>query len=181
LTLQILSMKRLFLLAFLTCTIAGLRAQDRPQPVTYVLEKARLEAARTNRKVLLIFHASWCGWCKRLDASLNEPKLKPLFDRNFIIRHITVYESAPRKSLENPGAEEFLSEHGGADRGLPYFMIFDRNGKRLGDSQRRPGENVGCPAQDEEVDYFLSLLQRTTDLKPAELSRIGERFRKNRD
>ncbi|MBL0254406.1 MAG: hypothetical protein IPQ27_05310 [Chitinophagaceae bacterium] len=43
----------------------------------------------------------------------------------------------------------------------------------------RKGENVGCPASNEEVAYFLDVLMKTTTMSKAELNIIGERFREN--
>ena len=65
-----------------------------------------------------------------------------------------VYEASKNKHLENPGALELLSRYGGNDEGIPYWLIFDKEGKLLADSKIRPegtglnapGTNSGCPA-----------------------------------
>lgn len=144
-----------------------------------VLKPVYAKAAKTNKKVLLIFHASWCGWCKKMDASLADPSIKAAIDKNFEIAHLTVYESATKKSLENPGALELLTKLGGADKGLPYWFVLDANGTRLADSQLKPNENTGCPSSEAEVAYFVSVLQKTATLTPEELEKVKMRFRKN--
>lgn len=166
-----------FLLAFCTATVGA--AQNNVPPAADVLKQAYAKAGSEGKQVLLIFHASWCGWCQKMDASLQDPSVKASIDRSYIIEHLTVHESADKKALENPGAIDFLKKNGGADAGLPYWFVLDKNGKVLADSQRKPGENTGCPASKEEVDYFVDVLRKTSSLKPAELDAIRQRFRLN--
>ena len=66
-----------------------------------VLEKAFKQAANENKNTMVIFHASWCGWCKRMDNNLNDETCKDLFTRNFVITHLVLWESEKNKSLEN--------------------------------------------------------------------------------
>ena len=37
------------------------------QSATEIMNKAYNEAKVENKNVFLIFHASWCGWCKKMD------------------------------------------------------------------------------------------------------------------
>jgi thioredoxin-related protein len=55
-----------------------------------VLKEACSKAANQQKKVMVIFHASWCGWCQKMDASLNDSSIKPFFDKNFVITHLTI-------------------------------------------------------------------------------------------
>lgn len=126
-----------------------------------------------------MFHASWCGWCKKMDSSLLDISIKPLIDKNYETVHLTVYESDDKKNLENPGALELLTKWGGNNKGIPYWFILDKNGKIVADSQDKLNGNTGCPAKAEEVDYFINVLQKTSSLTPAELEKIKKRFRKN--
>ena len=75
-----------------------------------VLKKAVVDAGNENKKVLLIFHASWCGWCHKMDSSLNDLSCKKFFDENFVITHITVLESKGKENLENPGGLEMMEK-----------------------------------------------------------------------
>ncbi len=163
-------------------------AQQSAKPTNDVLQEAYRLAAAENKNVFLMFHASWCGWCHKMDSSLNDKSIKPFFDKNYVITHLTVYESSDKKDLENPGALEFLTKYKGNDLGIPYWIIIDKNGKWLADSQIRPegsdynfvGENVGCPASKEEVNHFLKVLGKTSTLTASELSVIAKRFLLNK-
>lgn len=154
-------------------------AQTKMPPAEEVLGKAYAQAARENKNVLLIFHASWCGWCHKMDTSLNDKGVKPLIDKSYVTTHLTVYESKRKTELENPGALEFLTKHGGADQGIPYWLVLDKNGKVLANSEYAPGRNTGCPASEQEVAYFISVLRKTSSLNDEELKVIEKRFRKN--
>ena len=144
-----------------------------------ILRAAYAQANTENKNVLVIFHASWCGWCHKMDESLKDKNVRPLIDQYYITAHLTVYESKEKKGLENPGAIAFLTQHGGANQGLPYWLVLDKNGNLLADSQYKPGENSGCPASETEVAYLISVLKKTSALAEEQLQVIGKRFRQN--
>lgn len=144
-----------------------------------VLSAATREAAKTQKKVMVIFHASWCGWCHRMDTALADPVVKPYFDRNFVITHLTVYESEGKKNLENPGALELLTRYGGNDQGIPFWVILDSKGKLLADSFYEKDKNSGCPAQPQEVAYFVNVLKKHTAITETEATSVSARFARN--
>jgi len=66
-------------------------------------------------------------------------------------------------------------------------LVFDASGVLLADSKlRKPGEgpeegmNIGCPAQEQEVDHFIEFLKKTSPLKEDQLEIIKKRFRENK-
>lgn len=162
--------------------------QQSPKQANDILQSAYRQAVTDNKNVFLMFHASWCGWCHKLDSSMNDKTVRDFFNNNYVITHLTVYESKDNKNLENPGALEVLRKYKGNDLGIPYWIIFDKNGKWLADSQMRQdganfdvlGENVGCPASREEVNHFLKVLAKTSSLNASELSAIEKRFLLNK-
>ncbi len=154
-------------------------AQVKVEGADTVLKQAYKEAAKSNKNVFVIFHASWCGWCHKLDSSLNDASCKKYFDDSYVFCHLTVYESTAKKSDENPGAENFLNKHNGAQQGLPYFLIFDKQGTLIADSKNKENKNIGCPATEDEVKYFISILENTSKLNKHQLSIIAKRFEKN--
>lgn len=162
-------------------------SQSTPPSADEIMKEAYQQAAKENKNVFVIFHASWCVWCHRMDSSMSDASCKKYFDDNFVIRHMTVDESKDKKNLENPGANEFRNKYGGADLGIPYWLIFDHNGKLLADSRIRtdgnvnstPGDNSGCPANEKEVTYFIKVLKQTSKLNASDEAAVIKRFRKN--
>ena len=177
----------LFFAMLLATTIAF--AQTAMPSTDEVMSKAYAQAKKENKKVLVMFHASWCGWCKKMEASIAEPNLKKFFDDNYVIARLDVMERKGKEDLENPGSLAFMTKYKGEKAGLPFWFISDASGKKLADSQIRPagaaldtyGENVGCPAADNEVAFFAQILKNTSKLTDKEIAMISERFAKNKD
>jgi thioredoxin-related protein len=170
-------MRKITLLSLFTLITMACIAQ-KPEPVSTILPRAFKQAIRENKNVFVIFHASWCGWCKKLDASLNDPEIKKYFDTSYVIVHFTVQESAANKKLETPGADTILNKYGGKYAGLPFFVIFDNYGAVIGDSFYKK-ENIGCPASENEVTAFIDLLKKSSAINEEGLVLINARFRKN--
>ncbi len=163
---------------------SGLSATAQTPSASSVLNKAKAEAAQSGKNVFVIFHASWCGWCHKMDNTMNEADLKPFFQNNYVITHLTVMESKDKKDLENPGADKLLVDYHGDKGGIPFWYVIDKNGKLLADSRMdesdgKKGDNVGCPARPDEVDYFIKVLKNTSSLNDAQLSAVKARFLKN--
>ncbi|MFN8291845.1 MAG: thioredoxin family protein [Chitinophagaceae bacterium] len=178
-------MKRILSLVTASLLFVMMASAQAELSATEQLKQACTKAGKENKKVFLMFHASWCGWCHRMDNSMNDEECKKYFDDNFVIIHFVVDESPDKKNLETPGAAELRTQYGGDGQGIPFWVIFDKEGNILGDSMKpEPGSgnkmNIGCPAQDTEVDYFIDLLKKTTRLKEDQLEKIGKRFRKNK-
>jgi thiol-disulfide isomerase/thioredoxin len=182
-------MKKSLLILFVLFSVKSGFAQTAPMPASEtVLKDAYTKATKENKKVILIFHASWCGWCKKMEASLNDPLVKKMFDNNYVIATLDVMEQPAKKDLENPGALAVMTKFHGEKSGLPFWVVLDTKGKVLGDSQVRPagaslatyGENVGCPASTEEVAFFTSILKTSSKLNDSELAVIAKRFALNK-
>jgi thiol-disulfide isomerase/thioredoxin len=151
-----------------------------------IMKEASEKAAKENKKVFVMFHASWCGWCHRMDASMNDEDVKKYFDDNFVVRHFVVDEAADKKDLETPGANEIRTKYHGDGQGIPFWLVFDSKGNMLADSKMRKegegpekGQNTGCPAAEAEVAHFIEVLKKTTKLNKDQLEKISKRFRKN--
>src|SRR5579875_907445 len=139
-------MKRNFILIIIfSLSILTMNAQE-VLPANIVMKEAYSKAAKEHKNVMVIFHASWCGWCHKMDSSLNDASVKNFFDNNYVIVHLTVHESKGKENLENPGALEMLTKYKGEGLGIPFWLVFDKNGNLLGDALLKPGVNVGCPA-----------------------------------
>ncbi len=179
-------MKQLLLSFVLITVLLSVKAQQSPASASNILKEASVQAAKENKNVFIMFHASWCGWCHRMDKSMNDAAVKKFFDDNYVIRHLVVDEAKDKKNLENPGATEIRAKYNGDGQGIPFWLVFDKDGKLLADSKMRKedegpekGDNSGCPASEKEVAYFINVLKKTSSLDADQLEIIRKRFREN--
>src|ERR1700727_1390283 len=84
---------------------AGADAAPRSASAAVLRQAAEDQAAKEGKAVFLEFHASWCIWCKRLHAMLDDPQVKPVWDRYFVTTEIDSMERSDKLQLENPGWE----------------------------------------------------------------------------
>lgn len=177
-------MKLLFASFLFTFLITNGKAQTKTKSADEVMKEAKAEATKANKNIFVIFHASWCVWCHRMDTAMNDETIKSFFDNNYVIKHLAVDESKDKKDMENPGAAALRTKYDGDQQGIPYWLIFDKNGKLLADSRLHDdygkvfGNNVGCPARPDEVDYFIKVLKKTSRLSDPQLQLIKARFLK---
>lgn len=175
--------KSIYLITLLVLAFGYTNAQSQASAET-ILKKACQTAARENKNVFIIFHASWCGWCHQMDSIMQSKDCKSLFTDNYVIRHIDVKELPEKKALENPGGEEMMKKYHGDQQGIPYWFIADKNGKILADSRIKPENaapagtypNAGCPAEPQEVAYFVRVLKATSSLNDGQLAVIQQNF-----
>lgn len=153
-----------------------------PAAAADVVKDACHEAAASHKKALILFHASWCHWCRKLDTLLNSPDCKDLVGQSYVIRHLTVMESRDKTKIENPGAQElYLKYAGSLDQGIPFFLIMNDDGTVVADSRIKPegaapgstGDNLGYPSSKKEVAYFMRVLRETTSLTTKQLTIIS--------
>jgi thiol-disulfide isomerase/thioredoxin len=178
---------KIFLTVLVMFVACNVNAQEKPEPAVKVLDDACKLASKENKNVMIVFHASWCGWCRKFEASVIDPSCKDFFDKHFVIRYLDILESPEKQNLENPGAIDIYKKNGGDGSGVPYFLIYDNNKvlltdskiKAAGDGPEKPLQNMGCPASDDEVVAFVNILEKTTKITEAEKTAIKTRFRKN--
>ena len=118
-----------------------------------------------------------------MDASINSPECKKMFDDNYVIVHLTVHETDDKKKEENPGADDILKKYNAFEEGIPFWLVYDKEGKLLGDSYIKSPDgkksNIGCPASEKEVAAFVEILKATSSLKEKDAEIITEVFSKN--
>lgn len=148
----------LFLAFCFTALSAGADAPSADQ----LLAKAKVRASTEQKAIFVHFGASWCGWCRRLDAFLDRPDIKPVFEKYFVPLKFVVQENEKNKALENPGADVLLEKLGGPD-GLPFSAFLDAQGALIVNSKSALGGkngNIGYPAEPREVDWFVQMMKK---------------------
>lgn len=159
--------------------LAAFAYAESPKSTTEVMAEAQAAAKKSGKNVMVIFRASWCGWCKKMDAFMAKPEFKPAFEADYVIVHLTVMESPDKKNDENPGGMDYLAKLGGDKGGIPFFAFVDPSGKVIADSNIKAGDkkqNIGHPVKKEEVEHFMSMLdksaKRMTAAKKAEIKKF---------
>jgi thiol-disulfide isomerase/thioredoxin len=167
------------LLAFIFCFTTLASFADAPT-ADQVMGDAKTKASAENKTIFLHFGASWCHWCHKLDGFLDQPEIKPVFDKYFVQVKLVVQEDKEHKDLENLGADKLLEKLGGPE-GIPYYAFLAADGSLIVNSKRptaaKPaGENIGYPGTPEEIDWFVQMLKKaapgmdSADLKTIETS-----------
>lgn len=158
-----------------------------PPAAKELISKAQKSAADSKRNVFVSFHASWCGWCHKMESVFKQDEIRVIMDRHFVIVNLDVLENDGKKALENPGSLEVLKAAGGAEQGIPYFYISDPKGKVLINSimpadGAKKASNVGCPYEPAEIAFFVKMLKkgapRITDAELALVKIAFEQLKK---
>jgi thiol-disulfide isomerase/thioredoxin len=180
-----------FLFLFITGTQAfaqkNVAADKAPPAADKIMKEAGKLAKKEKKNIFLKSTASWCGWCRKMEAAMADPEIAPLLKPYYIIRFLDIQETGKNKKLENSGGDLIINKYGGKDQGLPYWVVLDAAGNMLANSKIKEagkplngteGANCGCPAEANEIDYFIRVLANTSKLNEDELQIIRKRFEK---
>jgi thioredoxin-related protein len=167
---------------FLLGTFSALGQVGKPDSAQNILKAAGAEARSSKKNVFLMFHATWCEWCKRLEAVLESPEIKPIIDKNYIIARLDVKERGEKiQTHENPGGIEILANFGGLKSGLPFIVFLNKKGKMIANSNvMSKNQNIGYPGAKEEIAAFMKLLKQTAPrMTVKERTKISEYLERN--
>jgi thioredoxin-related protein len=142
-----------------------------PRPAQELLTESMAKAKKEDKVVFLAFHASWCGWCKRLEKFLDDKDMKPIIDKHMVVLWLDCQEREGKKNLENPGVDAVVTHFDAEGAGLPSMHIIDGVGKMVATSIRKEGGNIGYPGQPDEIAHFLLML-KVAKFTEAELKTI---------
>jgi thioredoxin-related protein len=155
--------RKSFLVGFICLFAAAsiLAQTEKPLPADKVMEASYAKAKETGKNVFLIFHATWCSWCKKLDKAMQSEEMKKIFEDNFVVTHLDVMENGEKiAQFENPGGKALMDKLGGEKSGIPFFAFIDADGKMLCNSNVMPKEqNIGYPGTIEEITAFMKLIK----------------------
>ncbi|HEX3376072.1 MAG TPA: thioredoxin family protein [Candidatus Acidoferrales bacterium] len=155
----------LFALSLVICFSAQ-AAQQRPS-AEQVLASAESTAVAQHKQIFLVFGASWCPPCRQMEAFMEDPKIRPILEKYFVLANLNVLEQRGKHpELNSPGSEKLLAEYGGEAMGVPFIVFLDAQGQLLINSirsvnRKSKGENVGYPALPMEIDWFMTMLRNT--------------------
>ncbi|MCC6873887.1 MAG: thioredoxin family protein [Sandaracinaceae bacterium] len=91
------------------------------------IDAAVARARRDGKRVLVVFGANWCSWCRRLEHVLqNDPGVSGELARSYHVVHVDV---GPRRSDTNRAV---VQRYGNPmQHGLPCLVILDTQGSLL--------------------------------------------------
>ena len=118
--------------------------------------QAKAEAKQQHKHVLMVFSDSFCPYCKLYDQFLEDPQMKPITDKAFVIERIDMDKTPGAVRLRNAlAAEDKVGT-------IPFFVMTDEHGRPVVDSNRNgnPAANIGYPALPVEIDWYIEMLKR---------------------
>jgi len=151
-----------------------------PPSASSVMSSAQAEAASQHKAILLIFQASWCGWCHRFDQFREIPENKAILQKYFVEASLDVLEHGDRKVLENAGGIEMMKQVAGMEEGLPFFAFLNAEGRVIA-TAHRPGDfrpeagNIGYPNKPWEIDWFMTILRKAAPEMATDEARVLEK------
>ena len=111
------------------------------------IQEALQAAAKSRKRVMLVFGGNWCYDCHVLDAAFHLPEIAPIVNRNFIVVHVDVGEY--NKNLELAKKYEVPLE-----RGVPAAAILESDGKLVVSQKNQEFEKAHSMAP-EDILAFL--------------------------
>ena len=104
-------------------------------------------AAKTHKRVLLIFGGNWCYDCHVLDEAFHTPEIAPILNRNYVVAHIDIGEY--NKNLDVAKKYEVPVE-----RGVPAAAVLESNGKLLFSQKNKEFEKAQSLAPEDIVAFL---------------------------
>ncbi len=111
------------------------------------------KAAREDKLVFVEFSADWCPYCRKLEAWMKLPKVKAVFDQDYVVVQVTTDHMTDGEAQLKRYAE-------GKETGIPFMAWVDGTGKVLDRSWTPKQENIGFPSTAEEIDAFMAIMKR---------------------
>ncbi|MDE1154118.1 MAG: thioredoxin family protein [Acidobacteriaceae bacterium] len=149
-----------------TLGLSALTAQAAPPAPTAkeILATALQQAQQQHKNVLLVFSASWCGPCHLYERFLEDPQMKSITEKAFVVARVDVGERPgdPRHT-DTPGGTALRSSLGSSpEPGFPFLVITSQAGQPLINSNLngKLGDNIGYPMLPREIDWYIAMLKQ---------------------
>ena len=95
-----------------------------------LIAEAVTRATREDKRILLLFGANWCPWCRRLHTALTtNPAVREKLRQKFVL--VFVDANTRNDKHRNAAVLEKFGQPTLA-HGLPVFVILDREGRQIG-------------------------------------------------
>lgn len=132
-------------------TPAGKKFVGGPTVAADHLADALKRAGEAKKVVFLHFSADWCGWCKKLEAFMARPEIKPILEKDFIDLRIDT-------DTMQDGQSTLDKYTGGRPTGIPFIVFLKPDGTVVMNSFARDHQNTGYPSKPEEIDHFMKMM-----------------------
>jgi thioredoxin-related protein len=125
-----------------------------PKTLPALIEKSLLE----NKNLFLVFGFEKCGWCRIFDKYHHDPEVIRILSKYYIVSMID-YDKTPQ-------GKELYRTYGSA--GFPSWVILDCRSRVLLNSEapisgvKDRKHNIGYPAGDNELAYYIHALKTTS-------------------
>src|SRR5882724_12663012 len=111
------------------------------------IAEALASAAKTHRRVILVFGGNWCYDCHALDAAFRSVEIAPIVNRNFVVVHVNIGEYDKNLDL----AEKYDVP---LKRGVPASAVLEGDGTLLYSQKHGEFESARAMSK-EDVLAFL--------------------------
>ena len=112
------------------------------------IAEAVANAAKTHRRVILVFGGNWCYDCHVLDEAFHSPEIAPTLNKNFVVVHVNVGKFD--KNLDIADKYEVPLKNG-----VPASAVLESDGKLLF-SQKHGEFEAARSMATEDVLAFLN-------------------------
>ena len=105
------------------------------------------QAAKTHKRVLVIFGADWCYDCHVLDRALRRPDIAPTLNANYEVVHVDVGQGDKNQDLMNQYQVPM-------QRGIPALAVLDAAGQLLYSQKNGEFERARAMGPEDLVEFL---------------------------
>jgi thioredoxin-related protein len=105
-----------------------------PKEITWLpFDSGLAKAKAENKAIVADFYTTWCGWCKKMDATtFRDSGVVALFNQNFIGVRVNGDNAGNFLTYEGERMSERQLTQTLGVRGYPTYWFLDSEGKKIG-------------------------------------------------